>query len=207
MTITLIVLLITYLMISEIIGRLNYSLPERHALRFSVEIEQPRGGFKALISEGSLLSAPGQILPIIEDRPLSGPWDIPSAHKEDPPQRSLEPESFSEAEDLSQPTLEYEDELSSQQRQQEQAVDHPLFLERLELPQQYLKSANGEVDNSSDQSGTLSVQSFPVEIPKLRQRNAGNPLTVALCGKNALVGSLIIGEVLNSRGGRMKGRR
>jgi len=206
-TTTLIVLLIVYFMISKIIGRVSHSLPERPISCFSGDIEKPCSSFKFLSGEDSLLSSPGHILPSTEDRPLSGPWDIPNRQKDGPLRGPWESERSIEVEDLPQPTLEYENEPHSQQRQREQTVDPPLVLEELDRPLSQFKTEAGEEDRSGDKSDTLSVQSFPVAIPKRRERNASNPLAAAFRSKNALVGSIIMGEVLNSRGGRMIRRK
>jgi len=194
-TTALIVLLVAYMIISKIMGRRALNLPERPTDRHPEGFERPRLDYTSLSSEERPLSGPWDIPTRNQDGPQSGSWDIPARGEDDPLTGSRdkstrgenvllpgpeEPECSTRAGNKPQPPLKWENEPCLPRRQREQsnpAVDPPLALDEQEAT-----------------SGR-------------RKRNDCNPLAAALRSKNALVGSMIIGEVLNSRGGRIKSRR
>ncbi len=210
MTTALIVLLVAYMIISKIMGRRALNLPERPTDRHPEGFERPRLDYTSLSSEDRPLSGPWDIPTRNQDGPQSGSWDIPTRNQDGPQSGSWdipargeddpltgsrdkstrgedvllpgpeEPECSTRAGNKPQPPLKWENEPCLPRRQREQsnpAVDPPLALDEQEAT-----------------SGR-------------RKRNDCNPLAAALRSKNALVGSMIIGEVLNSRGGRIKSRR
>ncbi len=210
MTTALIVLLIAYMIISKIMGRGGLKLPGRPTDRHPGDIEQPRLNYTSSRSEDRPLSGPWDIPARGEDGPLTGPWDK-STHSEDvsvPGQ--LEPERSTGVEGKPQPPLEWKNEPLSPRRQWEQtnpAVDPPLELDDQDRPRQPLKVVAGGKGCPIDQLDNLLPQPFTAATSRRRKRKAGNPLAAAFRSENALMGSMIIGEVLNSRGGRMKRRK
>ncbi|KAF1084083.1 hypothetical protein SPSYN_02735 [Sporotomaculum syntrophicum] len=205
MTTTLVILLIAYVMISQIKRRHSCNLLENTIFRPPGDMDQPRVNYVSSNSEDRPLSGPWNRLPRSEDRPLSGPWDrVPqggdrpvkgpwetSSQDEDGPSTApWEHEGSAGAGGKPQPQCEYEEEVRTPQRQWEQTViDLPLEL------------------SEQDNRPTALIKEVEMSAPRQGAKlNASNPLAAALRNKNALVGSIIIGEVLNSRGGKVKKR-
>ncbi len=192
MTTTLVILLIAYVIISQIKSRHGCNLLENTIFRTPGDMEQPRVNYASSSSEDRPLSGPWNRAPRGEDRPVPGPWETPPQDEDGPSTEPWEQERSAGAGDKPQPHFEYEEELRSPQRQWEQtviAIDLPLEL--------------GEHDNGPRALIKEVERVSPRQSTKL---DASNPLVAALRNKNALVGSIIIGEVLNSRGGKVKKR-
>ncbi len=203
MATTLIVLIIAGVIINKIRNRNILDLPEKLASRHLENVEQIRPNYAFSRGEDGPLPGPWQTSPRSEDRPLSGPWNGPT-HSELPGR--LEPERATEVEGKSQPPFEWEDESGFSRRQNEQTnpvVDPPSEPVDQDRLRQSLKTVGGGMSRPTDQSGNL-LQPFSAATSGRRKRNAGSPMAAALRSKNALVGSMIMGEVLNLRGGRMK---
>jgi len=122
----------------------------------------------------------GYASPRSEDGPLSGPWDTSPRSEDAPLPGPWELERTVGATDEPQSPLEWDNE----PRQPLPAA----VAERAARPR-------GNVDAPAPQRR---------QVARRRHRYASNPLAAALHSKNALMGSIIIGDVLNSRGGRKK---
>jgi hypothetical protein len=190
MTTTLVILLIAYVIISRIKSRHGVKLLENTVFRAPGDMEQSLVNYVSSSSEDRPLSGPWDRVPRGEDRPVPGPWETSPQDENGSSPAPWEQERSAGAEDKPQLQFEYEEELCTPQRQWEQtviAIDLPLELSE---PDNGPRAIKEEVKKSTPR--------------KSNKHNAGNPLAAALCNKNALVGSIIIGEVLNSRGGKVK---
>lgn len=121
-----------------------------------------------------------------EEGPLPGPWDAPPRSEDGPlsgpwnkPSRSGDPWEREEPVELEEPAY--------NRRQQPAAAEA-------------IKKDTGPVNDT--------VTTMPQKPPASRmQRRSGNPLAAVLHSKRAIVGGMIIGDVLNSRGGRNRRNR
>lgn len=190
-------------------GRDGRNLPQRPTGRPPGDVEQPRPDYASSRDEDVLLSGPWETSPRSEDGPLSGPWDISTRGEDAPLPGPWEQECSTGAENKPQSPTERENEPQFPRQQREQtnpAGDPPLVLGEQDRPRRLLNVApQGDADHSDQPVAPLS-RPIPATDPSRWRCNAGNPLAAALSSKNALVGSMIIGDVLNSRGGRIKKR-
>lgn len=127
-----------------------------------------------------------------EDRPLSGPWDRTPRNGDKPlpgPWETSAQDGHGSSAgpwEQEQPQSRYEYEAEHEEKLPVVAFDLPLAL--------------GEQDSSP---GAV-IEEPEKNAPRPVERYAGHPLAALLGNKNALVGGIIIGEVLNSRGGKVK---
>ncbi|WP_449241222.1 hypothetical protein [Desulfoscipio gibsoniae] len=204
----IIILIIAYVIMSKFMGRDGRNMPERSAGRLPEDIEQSFPDYAASRSDDGPLTGPWNTSPRSSDGPLPGPWNTSAGGGEDGPLPGpWEPDSPPAAEDKPRLAPEPEDEPRTPRREREQTYSAVVPASELGEkayagPRKHSRAAAAEgMACSIDHASAASLQPSPAAP---RQRHAANPLAVALRSKRALVGSMIIGELLNSRGGRIK---
>lgn len=174
---TLILIMIIYFIISKLRPRSHQG-----------SVPRPQNsGYRTANDEEMPLSGPWDLPEADEDAPLSGPWNrTPQDMRTEP----LEPKAqheLPEKKDAGVPK-QFDQRERAENTREETHRDKQI----------------AAILSRSDDKQQAEPQLFHAPRKKHQNRN-DNPLVAALNSRSALVGSIVLGEVLGSRGG--KGRR
>ncbi|WP_166510437.1 hypothetical protein [Desulfallas thermosapovorans] len=200
MSTTIIILIIAYLIMSRIMGKNRGNLPRRPGRPPRGDIEHTASGDAICRNEGGPLPGPWDarsedgLLPGPwdargEDGPLPGPWDTRGEDGPLPGPWNRPPRSGN----VPSPDSPWEWERPVE-------LEEPVFNRRQQPAAAETIKDTGPVDDT--------VTTIPQKPTANRMwRRAGNPLATAIHSKRTILGSMILGEVLNSRGGRNRRHR
>lgn len=147
-----------------------------------------------------------------QDSPLPGPWDRPLETGGDEPlpgpwSKKQEREVPAEVESYEAPEYQSAPEPRREQSSPWEVDDEPFGLpeepRRADLPKPEPAAAPEAAAAHRDSAAAATSQPQRRRHKRLNQ----NPLEAVLSGKSTLVGSMVLGQVLGTRGGRAKHRR